>query len=207
MTSATSDDSGGDSAESGTTKEIWDVAAREFLAWRGHDPGALDRLVILLTPVLWHIARAHGLDREAAEDVVQSTWHALLRDKDSIRDSQAVFRWLTISARRAAWRHARDSSRENSADSATFELASDAVAGPEPQVVAGSIAAVLWHHVSALSARCRRLLRVIAFEDRPNYAALSAELSMPVGAIGPTRMRCLAKLRALLASDPAWVES
>jgi len=27
---------------------------------------------------------------------------------------------------------------------------------------------------------------------------------MPVGSIGPTRGRCLAKLRAALLSDPSW---
>ena len=36
-------------------------------------------LVALLTPILWHTARAQRLDREAAEDVVQTTWLALVR--------------------------------------------------------------------------------------------------------------------------------
>ena len=57
---------------------------------------------------------------------------------------------------------------------------------------------------SELPERCRRLLRVIAFADRPDYAAVAEALGMPVGSIGPTRGRCLAKLRAQLAADPAW---
>lgn len=61
----------------------------------------------------------------------------------------------------------------------------------------------LWSAVRRLAERCQRLLRVIAFEDRPDYARIAADLGMPVGSIGPTRNRCLAKLRALLDAPPA----
>jgi DNA-directed RNA polymerase specialized sigma24 family protein len=63
---------------------------------------------------------------------------------------------------------------------------------------------VLWRHVAGLSERCRYLLRVIAFADRPDYAAIAEALGMPVGSIGPTRGRCLAALRAALVLDPAY---
>ncbi len=58
----------------------------------------------------------------------------------------------------------------------------------------------LWSAVDTLNERCQRLLRVVAFEDRPDYARLAQDLSMPIGSIGPTRQRCLAKLRAVLES-------
>ena len=45
---------------------------------------------------------------------------------------------------------------------------------------------------------------MIAFADRPDYAELARSLGMPQGSIGPTRGRCLAKLRLVLAADPAW---
>jgi hypothetical protein len=51
------------------------------------------------------------------------------------------------------------------------------------------------------SARCQRLLRIIAFDDRPDYAGIARDLDMPVGSIGPTRGRCLAKLKELLAAN------
>ena len=62
----------------------------------------------------------------------------------------------------------------------------------------------LWRSVSRLSERCQALLRIIAFVDRPDYGAVSEALGMPVGSIGPTRGRCLAKLRSLLTADPSW---
>jgi DNA-directed RNA polymerase specialized sigma24 family protein len=51
------------------------------------------------------------------------------------------------------------------------------------------------------------LLRVIAFADRPDYASVAESLGMPVGSIGPTRGRCLAKLRQSLMADPGWSTS
>ncbi len=57
---------------------------------------------------------------------------------------------------------------------------------------------------SALPERCRQLLSLVAMVDRPDYAVVSRMLGMPVGSIGPTRGRCLAKLRLALAADPTW---
>jgi len=56
----------------------------------------------------------------------------------------------------------------------------------------------LWAAVDGLPERCRRLLRIVAFENRPDYRELATDLGMPVGSIGPTRGRCLAKLRVAL---------
>jgi len=63
---------------------------------------------------------------------------------------------------------------------------------------------VLWRHVAELPERCRALLRVVAFAAKPDYAQIARALGMPVGSIGPTRGRCLAKLRLALAADPRW---
>ena len=39
----------------------------------------------------------------------------------------------------------------------------------------------------------------MAAEARPDYTAIAADLDMPIGSIGPTRGRCLDKLRRELA--------
>src|SRR3954447_7779287 len=108
MTAATSDDTGLD-----RRTPLWECAGGEFAAWRAGDPGALDRLVRLGTPVLWQVVRAYGLSRESAEDVVQTTWLALVRAGGSVREPQAVLGWLTMTARREAWRMARLGGRED----------------------------------------------------------------------------------------------
>ncbi len=56
----------------------------------------------------------------------------------------------------------------------------------------------LWECFAAMSARCQHLLRVLLADPAPSYAEVSAALDMPIGSIGPTRGRCLDRLRALV---------
>jgi RNA polymerase sigma factor (sigma-70 family) len=195
MTSATS-------GETDTPTAVWETAAREFIAWRSGDPHGLERLVRAVTPTLWHIARAHHLDRQTAEDVVQTTWLALARNADQVRDPQAVLRWTVTTVRREAWRQSRLRRTEEPADEAQLDRAMPSTPGPEDTVVANADAQALWARVSMLSQRCQQLLRILAFDLRPDYANLSGQLGMAVGSIGPTRGRCLDRLRRLLANGP-----
>lgn len=177
---------------------VWDDSAAAFRRWQAGQGAALDDLVRLLTPVLWQVVRAYDLDRERAEDVVQTTWLALVRGGAKIEDPQAVGAWLTITARRQAWRQSRLESRSAPvSDEVVAELVAP-TSSAEHVVVERDENDRLWQGVGRLSGRCQRLLRVIAFSPRPNYTELAGELEMPVGSIGPTRGRCLDKLRTLL---------
>jgi len=188
-------------AEQGT---LASRAGDVFQRYRDGESNAMGELVALLTPILWHTVRAQRLDKESTEDVLQSTWLALVRNTDSISDPRAVLQWLIVAARREAWRVMRTESRQ-----LPYEIAEDAIQTPEtdlPENVAlrGENERLLWSHLATQSERCRALLRVIAFADRPDYAELARALGMPVGSIGPTRGRCLAKLRASLSTDARW---
>ncbi|WP_206601031.1 RNA polymerase sigma factor, partial [Brachyspira hyodysenteriae] len=57
-----------------------------------------------MTPVLWHTIRAYGLAQAAAEDAVQNTWLALVRNGHQVTESAAIGGWLLTTARRTAWR-------------------------------------------------------------------------------------------------------
>ena len=179
-------------------------AAAAFRGYRAGDETRLEQLVELLTPILWHTARAQRLDREMAEDVVQATWLALVRSADSIADAQAVLQWLIVTTRREAWRAVKKIDRVDVRELDDNEISVPARDLPEDVVLRSDTHSRLWQHVAQLSERCRALLRVIAFADRPDYASVAEALGMPVGSIGPTRGRCLAKLRQLLGADPQW---
>ena len=179
-------------------------AATLFRGFRGGDEACMGELVALLTPILWHTARAQRLDREAAEDVVQQSWLALVRSADSITDPQAVLQWLLVSTRREAWRVVRRADRVDPTDFDDDQIVAPAADLPEARTLRRDEDNRLWRHIAALPERCQALLRVIAFADRPDYAAVARALGMPVGSIGPTRGRCLAKLRLHLAADPTF---
>lgn len=176
----------------------WRRAADFFEAWRDGDSRAMDDLVRLMTPVLWHVVRAYGLERTLAEDVIQTTWLQLVRGHRSITEPRAVSAWLTTTARREAWRAGKAGRRVEATETDALDVLLPEQESAEDRAAVDEESRTLWAAVRLLAERCQRLLRVIAFEERPDYAHLAGELGMPVGSIGPTRQRCLAKLRALL---------
>ncbi len=180
-------------------------AARLLVAYRGGQTEIMGELVQLLTPILWHTARGARLDAATAEDVVQTVWLTLVRKADSIAEPMALLQWLVITTKREAWRVSRQQSKTRPEDleSGLTQL-SDGSEPIDEALIRSDSGHRLWRHIQSLPERCRTLLRVIAFADRPDYAELSKALGMPQGSIGPTRGRCLAKLRAALANDPTW---
>lgn len=178
----------------------WERCADLFERWRSGEARAMDELVRLMSPVLWHVVRAYGLDHALAQDVVQTTWLTLVRRHESILEPQAVSGWLTTCARREAWRVGKLQRRADPTEAEYLEPHLPTHESAEESAVVGDESRRLWSAVETLNERCQRLLRVVAFEDRPDYARLAQDLSMPIGSIGPTRQRCLAKLRAVLES-------
>lgn len=183
----------------------WERAAVLFLRWRGGETRAMDELVRLMTPLLWHVVRAYGLDRALAEDVVQTTWLTLVRRHDSIVEPQAVSGWLTMVARREAWRVGKLQRRADPTEVEDLEPHLPAHQSAEQTAATDDESRRLWDAVARLNDRCRRLLRIVAFEERPDYARIAQDMAMPIGSIGPTRQRCLGKLRSLLVGE-GWGE-
>jgi len=179
--------------------DLWGATARCFVRWREQDDQAgLDQLVALMTPVLWHVVRAYRLAEEPAEDVIQTTWLAFCRHRNSIADPAAVGGWLTMTARREAWRVSRVAARSVAVEDQELAVHLPQQRSAEATAVEHDERGRLWAAVAELPERCRRLIRIVAFERRPDYSRLAADLGMPVGSIGPTRGRCLAKLRVAL---------
>jgi RNA polymerase sigma factor (sigma-70 family) len=164
----------------------------------------LDGIVVELTPLLWHVARAQGVDRATCEDVVQTAWLTLLKHLGSIHTPQALTAWLVTVTKREALRLRRSNDREESTTDDVLETLTGTASAVDAPLLADEQQAVLWRLIGELPPRCRELIRVIAYTDRPSYEAISQALGMPHGSIGPTRGRCLAKLRFLLLSSPEW---
>lgn len=198
-------DGAGDAARDGSVVDasstLWDRASDCFARWRAGDVRAMDELVRVMTPVLWHVVRAYGLERMLAEDVIQSTWFTLIRRHESIHDTRAVAGWLTTCARREAWRSGRAYQRVRPSEAIDLESLLPSEDSAEAHAHVADRDRRLWGAVNGLDERCRRLLRIVAFDERPDYAHIARDLSMPVGSIGPTRSRCLGKLKTALAAD------
>jgi RNA polymerase sigma factor (sigma-70 family) len=181
--------------------EVWGQAASAFERWTAGDAVALDELVRVMTPVLWHVVRAYRLTAELAEDVVQTTWLSLVRSRASIQEPAAVGGWLTTTARREAWKVAKATGRGIPVEEDELSRRLPDEDSAEAEVVRRDGDERLWGAVERLSERCQALLRIVAFEHRPDYTTIAANLGMPVGSIGPTRGRCLQKLRTIIEKN------
>jgi RNA polymerase sigma factor (sigma-70 family) len=166
----------------------------------GHDE-ALDQIVAELSPLLWQVARAAGLGRGDAEDVVQTAWVRLLAHLDGIHTSAALTAWLVTTTKREAWRVRAAGRRQLPADQEWLTTVADPEPGSEDRVIADDQRRAIWAAMGTMSRRCQELLRIVAFVPRPDYDTVAASLGIPRGSVGPTRGRCLAKLRTMLSSD------
>ena len=189
-------------AESASQPDRNERIAGLVLAARDGDEDSVGQIVTELSPLLWQVARAAGLSPGDAEDVLQTVWASLLMHLGDIRTPRALTGWLVVTTRREAWRVRAAGRKQLPADEDWLAALPDQGPGSEERAVMNDERRALWAAIGKLSARCQELLRIVAFVPRPDYQMVAAKLDMPVGSIGPTRGRCLAKLRALLAANP-----
>lgn len=166
------------------------------------DQGAWDEIVSRHTSLLWAVARAYRLGQADSADAVQTTWLRLLEHLDRIQDPNRLSGWLVTTLRRECLSILRRSRRErlNPGDDTALEIADDS----EPldaRLLTMERDAALWAAFSRMPDRCQRLLRVLVSIPPLSYDEVSAALGMPIGSIGPTRARCLNRLRVLLEAD------
>jgi RNA polymerase sigma factor (sigma-70 family) len=172
-----------------------DVGLEELVgAAAGGDEAAWEEIVDRFGRLVWATARGCRLSRADAADVAQTTWLRLVENLDRIRDPERLGAWLATTARRESLRCLRLRARELPSDEAdVFEAPGDE--RPELALLTSERDGALWGAFAKLSERCQALLRLLVSRDEPSYEEIGAALDMPIGAIGPTRMRCLEKLR------------
>jgi RNA polymerase sigma factor (sigma-70 family) len=164
------------------------------------DASAWDELVDRFSGLLWSIARSYRLGEADAADVLQTTWLRLLEHLDRIADPERLPAWLATVARNEIHRlHRRGGRFALTGDDTTFDIAAAPVPGSDAPSLVAERDRQLWEAFAELTVRCQDLLRAVVTggidHDPLSYRDASAVLDIPVGGIGPTRMRCLAALR------------
>jgi RNA polymerase sigma factor (sigma-70 family) len=164
------------------------------------DSAAWELLVDQFSRLVYSVPKKLGLNKDDSADVFQATFLALYRNLDRLNDAQALPKWLAVSASREALRIKRVNSRSTSSDETSLE---DIVAGEERGAEELSVAAaesdLVQRGLAQLGGRCKELLELLYAQEKAAYGAISEKLNMPIGAIGPTRARCLDKLRKILS--------
>ncbi len=164
---------------------------------------AWDALVRRHERLVYAVARSYRLDDDDLGDVFQEVFAALVRGLPRLRESRTLVRWLSSTTDRLARRLALKRRRELALaqqDPAEVERLPAAGAPVGADLEALEQRALLQLALDTLGGRCRELLTALySYEEGPpGYADVARQLGMPVGSLGPTRARCLERLRAVL---------
>jgi len=169
------------------------------------DQRAWNELVDRYTPLLISVIRRFRLTTSEAEDVAQTVWLRLVEHLGSLREPRALPMWLITTGKRESLRHLTIERRTRPQDpletawsnQSAAQTAWAAPESPEPgqDMIAAERHQALLSGLAELNARQRELL-VLLVQDPPlSYAEISRRTGIPVGAIGPTRARAVARLR------------
>jgi len=164
---------------------------------RNGDKQAWDALVERYAPLIWSICRRRRLDDTDADDVGQSVWLRLAGQLDKIRDPAALPGWLATTTRREYSRVLRTTRDQHPAGHPPDiqNMPDEQGVTAEQELLAAEAHAALREAVSHLPPRDRQLIAALTQDPPLPYAEISARLGIPVGSIGPSRRRCLDKIR------------
>ncbi|MDG4764189.1 sigma-70 family RNA polymerase sigma factor [Solwaraspora sp. WMMD406] len=173
------------------------------------DESAWTQLVRRYTPLVVAVIRSHGLDRTDAADVNQTVWLRLVEHLGRLRESHALPAWLVTTTRRECHRMLRLGRRTQ-----PFDPHADPVDGragvfglvepsaPDEELLRAERQQALRDAFAQLPSRCQDLLAMLAQDPPASYREVGERLGMPVGSVGPTQARCLARLRSCPALAP-----
>lgn len=161
------------------------------------DRGAWEALVERFGQMVWSVARGFRLDDAMAKDVSQTVWLKLIENIDHIKDPERLPGWLATTTRREALRVAKARDRTVVTD---FEYD---IEDPNPSLdemlIDDEENRLVVRAFSTLDDMCRQLLRLMTIEPALSYEEISETTGRPIGSLGPTRARCLEKLKAAIA--------
>jgi RNA polymerase sigma factor (sigma-70 family) len=164
------------------------------------DRGAWERLVDQYSRLIWAMTRDFRLAESDAADVVQATWLRLLEHIDRIEYPERIGGWLATTARHECLRHLAAGKKVMLMHDEESALGDSASHQPDvdERLLADERAQEVREALTMLPGRWQQLLELLMADPPASYAEISDQLGLPVGSIGPTRGRCLERLRVLL---------
>lgn len=170
------------------------AAAGDLQAW--------NRLVDQYGRLIWSITAKFKLAEGDAADVVQTTWMRLIEHIDRIDYPDRIGSWLASTARNECLRHVAARKRIVLVqEDGEFDSADHHEPPVDEALLANERAQDVRQAMAHLPSQWQRLLELLMADPPMSYAEISDQLGLPIGSIGPTRGRCLAKLRVLLEAS------
>jgi RNA polymerase sigma factor (sigma-70 family) len=177
---------------------------------RDGDQRAWDAIVERYAPLVWSICRRYRLVGADAGDASQAVWLQLVDHLGQIRDPAALPGWLATTTRRECGRivHAARRTSPPGRVLDAEDIPDSLAARADDELLRAERHAALREALAHLPPPCQHLIALLVEDPPLPYAQISARLGIPVGSIGPSRSRCLDKLRrypaiaALINAEP-----
>lgn len=166
---------------------------------------AWEALIKRYQRLIYSIPFKARLSPDDAADIFQSVCLKLYEKLDTLRDHQKISSWLITTTSRECWRASARRRREAPPASDSEEEfdshkeipATGLLADEESELIERQ--QIVREAVEALPERCRDLVTMLFYEkDDLSYVDIAARMGMPVASVGPTRARCLEKLKKSL---------
>jgi len=162
------------------------------------DPAA--DFVERLQGLVYSIPRRYRLDDDDAADVFMTSFQTLHRNLDRIESGKALPRWIATTAARECLRLARIKAKTTT-DLPLEEIVANEEESAEAEAFRSADAMHVRRVLGEMAPKCRDLLRLLYVDEDTPYSEIATRLGIALGAIGPTRARCLEKLRKLMEAD------
>lgn len=167
---------------------------------------AWEALIVRYQRLIYSLPLKARLSQDDAADIFQSVCLKLYEKLASLRDHEKLSSWIITTTTRECWRLSNQHRKEMSAEGLSREeaeeklqrLVADSPLLDEQRILLEQQQAVR-QAVSALTDRCKDLVTMLFYKkDDLSYTEIARQMDMPVASIGPTRARCLERLRRLL---------
>lgn len=147
--------------------------------------------------LVWKVIRGFRLDSATAADVSQTVWLRLVEHADRIRDPERLASWLATTARNESIRASKRLSRAVPTEF-SIEVSDEGAPAIDERLLDDEQLREVLGAFTEISEKCQELLRVLCLDPPLEYEEISEFLGMAVGSIGPTRARCLDRIRRVL---------
>jgi RNA polymerase sigma factor (sigma-70 family) len=186
-----------------STPNVRETDAALIARCKEGDGPAWEVLVHRYQRLVYAIVMRMQFDEHAAADVFQTVFARLLEHLPRLADPNRLQAWIVTTAKRESLLQRKRARRAvsltpESDDDEAIDIVDDAL-------LPGDALESLQQHnlvreaMEAIDLRCRELLSLLYYEDdKTAYDEIAAQLGIPLGSIGPTRARCLEKLRKLM---------
>jgi RNA polymerase sigma factor (sigma-70 family) len=159
--------------------------------------GAWRRLLEKYERIVFSVPRRYGLSTDDAADITQLTFTILVQSIDKLPEDSKLGGWLTTVARRHTWRLLERNRRQGIGRHAALD--ENITGGGTEPIESWELGEWLHQGLSMIGGSCRDLLFALYLDPKqPSYAEVAERLGMAVGSVGPTRIRCLERLRRVL---------